>query len=84
MTAICDDLKFLLEDYPNCAGAYGWYVEERDDWSGYEKYCEDALTQWVKSVEAILELNGKDKELQIWRNATSRGGSEEAHKIIWV
>ena len=83
MTSIRNDLKFLLEDYPNFAGDYGWYIEEgMGDWSAYEKSVEEGLSQWIKSVEAVLKLNGKIKELEIWRNATLVGSNEEVHKLV--
>ena len=82
MTSILDDLKSLLENTPNYGSLYEWYVVDRDDMLSYEKACEQSLSQWIKSVEAVLELGGKVKELEIWRNATSTGEDEEAHKLI--
>lgn len=82
MTSILDDLKSLLENTPDYGGLYEWYVVDRNAMLSYEKACEQSLSQWIKSVEAVLELNGKVKELEIWRDATSTGENEEVHKLV--
>ena len=70
MTSICSDLRILLENPPYVADVHRYWLEETDELSEAEQAARKAMAQWVKKVDAILELHKKDKELQIWRTAT--------------
>ncbi len=76
MKSLIDDLKVLLDNPPYIKDIFEFWAQETDDWWAGEKPAKEAMTRWVKDVEAVLEVAGRRNEVKIWRDATQTISTE--------
>lgn len=71
MDDLCKDLEVLLNTPPEMESVYGYSVGVLEE-SEYvaEQKANQAISQWIKDVEAVLEINQAEDELQKWRAST--------------
>lgn len=76
MKSLIDDLKVLLDNPPYIKDIFEFWAQETDDWWAGEKPAREAMTRWVKDVEAVLAVAGRLNELNIWCDATQAISTE--------
>ncbi len=86
MTSIVDTFRNLLEAFGSIESAYNFFSEVHansdDNWIQGEQAARGELHQWVKDVEAALELADRRDELRIWRDATQNVESSSIGSVL--
>ena len=71
MKTLLDGLKSLLDNQPYMEDTYNFFAGDLGQGDNVAiEAATKAVSQWIKEVEAILELADSQKELEMWRSLT--------------